>query len=71
MGSSQLPDLRGTLPVTQGEWGIEPYRGMMGAIKVRDTIEVILDVPLDLGPWALVFSMKPERRGAPPTGASP
>ena len=46
MGSSQLPDLRGTLPVTQGEWGIEPYRGMMGAIKVRDTIEVILDVPI-------------------------
>jgi polyisoprenoid-binding protein YceI len=44
------PDGRvvGTLPVTQSEWGIKPYRGMMGALKVRDTVEVILDVPL---PW--------------------
>jgi polyisoprenoid-binding protein YceI len=38
--------VRGTLPVTQSEWGIKPYRGMMGALKVRDTVEVILDVPL-------------------------
>ena len=38
--------LRGTLRVTQSDWGIKPYRGMMGALKVRDTIEVILDVPL-------------------------
>ena len=38
--------VRGTLPVTQSEWGIKPYRGMMGALKVRDTIEVVLDVRL-------------------------
>jgi polyisoprenoid-binding protein YceI len=38
--------VRGTLPVTQSEWGIKPYRGMMGALKVRDTIEVLLDVQL-------------------------
>jgi hypothetical protein len=38
--------VRGTLPVTQSEWGIKRYRGMMGALKVRDTIEVVLDVPL-------------------------
>jgi polyisoprenoid-binding protein YceI len=38
--------VRGTLPVTQSEWGIKPFRGMMGALKVRDTIEVVLDVPL-------------------------
>ena len=38
--------VRGTLPVTQSEWGIKPYRGMMGALKVRDTIEVVLDVSL-------------------------
>jgi hypothetical protein len=38
--------VRGTLPVTQSEWGIKPYRGMMGALKVRDAIEVVLDVPL-------------------------
>jgi polyisoprenoid-binding protein YceI len=34
----------GTLPVTQSEWGIKPYRGLMGALKVRDTIEVVIDV---------------------------
>ena len=38
--------VRGTLPVTQSEWGIKPYRGMMGALKVCDTIEVMLDVPI-------------------------
>jgi hypothetical protein len=38
--------VRGTMPVTQSEWGIKPYRGMLGALKVRDTIEVVLDVPL-------------------------
>ena len=40
--------VRGTLPLTQSEWGIKPYRAMMGALKVRDTIEVILDVRLPL-----------------------
>ncbi len=37
--------VHGTLPLTQSEWGIRPYRGMMGALRVRDTIEVVLDVP--------------------------
>ena len=41
--------VHGTLPVTQSEWGIKPYRGMMGALKVRDTVEVVLDVPLPSG----------------------
>jgi polyisoprenoid-binding protein YceI len=36
----------GVLPVTQSKWGIKPYRGLMGALKVRDTIEVVIDVPL-------------------------
>lgn len=36
----------GTLPITQSEWGIKPYRGLMGALKVRDTVEVALDVRL-------------------------
>jgi polyisoprenoid-binding protein YceI len=35
-----------TLPVTQSDWAIKPYRAFMGALKVRDTIEVILDVSL-------------------------
>jgi polyisoprenoid-binding protein YceI len=41
--------LSGTLPVTQSEWGIKPYRGLMGALKVRDSIEVVVDVPLPSG----------------------
>jgi polyisoprenoid-binding protein YceI len=37
---------RGTLPIVQSDWRIKPYRGMMGALKVRDDIEVVLDVGL-------------------------
>lgn len=36
----------GAVPLTQTEWGIKPYRGLMGALKVRDTVEVVLDVQL-------------------------
>jgi polyisoprenoid-binding protein YceI len=45
------PDGRvsGTLPVTQSEWGIKPYRGLMGALKVRDDVEVVIDVRLPTG----------------------
>jgi polyisoprenoid-binding protein YceI len=35
-----------TVPVTQSEWGIKPYRGFMGALKVRDTVEIVVDVQL-------------------------
>ena len=38
--------VNGTLPVTQSEWGIKPYRAFMGALKVRDTVDVVLDVRL-------------------------
>jgi polyisoprenoid-binding protein YceI len=38
--------VRGTLPLTQSEWGIKPYRGMMGTLKVRDAVEIVLDVVL-------------------------
>jgi polyisoprenoid-binding protein YceI len=38
----------GTLPLTQSEWGIKPYRGLMGALKVRDTIEIVLHARLPL-----------------------
>jgi polyisoprenoid-binding protein YceI len=38
--------ISGTLPVTQSEWGIKPYRAFMGALKVRDTVEVVLDASL-------------------------
>jgi hypothetical protein len=47
-GLDVAPDGRATatLPVTQSEWGIKPYRGLMGALKVRDAIDVVLDVQL-------------------------
>ena len=38
--------LTGNLPVTQSEWRIKPYRAFMGTLRVRDTVEVIVDVRL-------------------------
>ncbi len=38
--------VHGTLPVTQTQFGITPYRGFMGALKVRDMVEVAIDVQL-------------------------
>jgi hypothetical protein len=40
--------LTATLPLRQSDWGIKPYRGLMGALKVRDTVEIVLDVQLPL-----------------------
>lgn len=37
---------RGTFLVTQTDFGITPYKGLMGALKVRDTVEVDVDVRL-------------------------
>jgi polyisoprenoid-binding protein YceI len=36
----------GTIPLTQSTWGIKPYRGLMGALKVRDDLEVVIDARL-------------------------
>jgi polyisoprenoid-binding protein YceI len=33
-------ELTGTTELVQSEWGIKPYRGLMGALKVRDSLEV-------------------------------
>jgi YceI-like domain len=33
----------GTVPLTQSDWGIKPYRGLMGALKVRDEVEVLVE----------------------------
>ena len=38
----------GTLPLAQSEWGIKPYRGFMGALKVRDAVEIVIDAQLPL-----------------------
>ena len=32
----------GTIPLTQSDWGIKPYRGLMGALKVRDEVDVVI-----------------------------
>jgi polyisoprenoid-binding protein YceI len=34
--------VRGTIPLTQSDWGIKPYRGLMGALKVRDAVEIVV-----------------------------
>jgi polyisoprenoid-binding protein YceI len=36
----------GRLPVSQTEWGIKPYRAFMGALRVRDDVEVLLEANL-------------------------
>ena len=35
-----------TIALVQSEWGIKPYRGLMGALKVRDEVEVVLEARL-------------------------
>jgi hypothetical protein len=32
--------------LTQSAWGIKPYRGLMGALKVRDELEITIDARL-------------------------
>jgi hypothetical protein len=36
----------GTVALVQSEWGIKPYRGLMGALKVRDEVELAIDLRL-------------------------
>ncbi len=36
----------GTIPITQSDWGIKPYKPMMGALKVRDVVDVVIDARL-------------------------
>jgi len=33
----------GTAALVQSEWGIKPYRGLLGALKVRDSLDVVFD----------------------------
>jgi len=33
----------GTARLLQSEWGIKPYRGLMGALRVRDSLEVVFE----------------------------
>jgi len=41
--------LRGSLSITQSDWGIKPYRGLMGALKVRDEVDVAIAATLPSG----------------------
>jgi polyisoprenoid-binding protein YceI len=41
--------LTGTIPLVQSHWGIKPYRGLMGALKVRDDMEIVIDARLPPG----------------------
>jgi hypothetical protein len=36
----------GRLSVTQSQWGIKPYRAFMGALKVRDALDVVIEAAL-------------------------
>lgn len=38
--------ITGTLSLRQSEWGVTPYRALMGALKVRDEVEISIDVRL-------------------------
>jgi polyisoprenoid-binding protein YceI len=38
--------VHGTIPLRQSDWGIKPYRGLMGALKVRDELEIVVDARL-------------------------
>ena len=44
--SSGKPQLRATAQVVQSEWGIKPYSAFLGALKLRDTVDVDVDVTL-------------------------
>ena len=36
----------GTVPILQSRWGITPFRGLLGALRVRDDVEVVIDARL-------------------------
>jgi polyisoprenoid-binding protein YceI len=36
----------GTITITQSAWGIKPYRGLMGALKVRDDVDLVVEARL-------------------------
>ena len=47
----RTPDgrLHGTIPLRQSDFGIKPYKGLMGALKVRDVVEIVVDVAVPVG----------------------
>jgi polyisoprenoid-binding protein YceI len=41
--------ISGAIPLRQSRWGIKPYRGLMGALKVRDQVEIVIAATLTPG----------------------
>lgn len=37
---------RGTFTVVQSQFGIKPFKALMGSLKIRDAVDVVLDVRL-------------------------
>ena len=48
---ARTPDgrLHGTIPLRQSDFGIKPYKGLMGALKVRDDVEIVVDLAVPVG----------------------
>lgn len=38
-----------TIRLTQSAWGITPYRGLMGTLRVRDEVDVVIGIRLPAG----------------------
>jgi hypothetical protein len=38
--------IRGTMTVVQSRWGIKPFTALMGALRVRDAVDIVVDVRL-------------------------
>jgi polyisoprenoid-binding protein YceI len=41
--------LQGRIPLVQSDFGLKPFVGLMGALKVKDEVEVDLDIRLPAG----------------------
>ena len=44
--SSGEPQLRATAQVVQSEWGIKPYSAFLGALKLRDAVDIEVEATL-------------------------
>ena len=44
--SGERPRVSGSAVVTQSEWGIKPYSAFLGALKLRDDVEIEFDADL-------------------------
>jgi polyisoprenoid-binding protein YceI len=47
---SQLPRVRAKMSVVQTDFGITPYSALLGALRVKDAVELSIDVRLPAAP---------------------